>query len=85
MVSMPSWELFDQQPSDYRLQVLPSGVGKLAMEAGSPRGWSDYVGDRDHVIGLNRFGSSAPGDMVLKQLGFHVEHVVERALSLLGR
>ncbi len=85
VVSMPSWELFDRQPETYRREVLPAGVPKLAIEAGSPRGWRDYVGDGGGVIGINRFGASAPGQVALENLGIHVDRVVEAALTLLGR
>ncbi len=84
VVSMPSWELFDAQPVDYRQAVLPPDVPAVAVEAGSPRGWRDYVGDRGDVIGLNRFGASAPGSVALEQFGFTVEHVAERARALVG-
>jgi transketolase len=79
---MPSWELFDTQATDYRAHVLPSGVPKLAVEAGSAQCWRGYVGDGGDVIGLNRFGASAPGEVVLEHLGFTVAHVVERARVL---
>ena len=85
VVSMPSWELFDEQPADYRQQVLPPAIPKLAVEAGVPRGWHDYVGDKGDVIGLDRFGASAPGNIVMEQLGFSVDRVVERALALRRR
>jgi transketolase len=85
VVSMPSWELFDQQPQAYRDDVLPPSVRKrLAIEAGAPQGWREYVGTEGEVIGLRRFGASAPGSIVLKNLGFSVTHVVDRALALLG-
>ncbi|RMG49902.1 MAG: transketolase [Acidobacteria bacterium] len=85
VVSMPSWELFDEQVPEYRHYVLPSHVPKLAVEAGTPRGWRDYVGATGDVIGVDRFGASAPGHVVLEKLGFTVEHVVERARALVGR
>ena len=86
IVSMPSWELFDAQPRDYRESVLlPSVRPRLAVEAGLPQGWHFYVGDGGDVIGLDRFGASAPGNVVMEKLGFTVNHVVERALALLGR
>ena len=86
IVSMPSWELFDAQPRDYRESVLlPSVRSRLAVEAGLPQGWHFYVGDCGDVIGLDRFGASAPGNVVMDKLGFTVNHVVERALALLGR
>ena len=85
VVSMPSWELFDAQPEDYRSEVLPAGVPKLAVEAGSSRGWRDYVGEKGDIIGLDRFGASAPGKTVFEKLGFGVDNVVGRAQALLGK
>ncbi len=86
VVSLPSWELFDAQPQAYRDAVLPPQVGKrLGIEAGSPQGWHRYVGMRGEIIGVERFGSSAPGDVVLREYGFTVENVCERALSMLRR
>ncbi|MBI3961328.1 MAG: transketolase, partial [Deinococcus sp.] len=84
VVSMPSWELFDTQPKSYRDSVLPPAVGKrLAIEAASPVGWHKYVGSSGDVIGLHRFGASAPGKVVWEQLGFTVANVLERARALL--
>jgi transketolase len=86
LVSMPSWELFEQQPQAYRETVLPPTVRKrLAIEAGVPQGWRDYVGPEGDIIGLTRFGASAPGPVVMDKLGFNAAHVVGRALKLLGR
>ena len=85
VVSMPSWELFDEQDEAYRDKVLPSSVtARLAIEAGVSQGWHRYVGLAGDVIGLDRFGASAPGDIVYEKLGFTVENVVERAMVLLG-
>jgi transketolase len=84
VVSMPSWALFDRQPSEYRESVLPPGVrARLAIEAGASLGWKRYVGDRGDSISLDRYGASAPGEVVLKELGFSVENVVRRAKALL--
>lgn len=83
VISMPSWELFNEQTEEYRSSVLSPNIPKLAVEAGSPLGWKEYVGDSGDVIGLNRFGASAPGNTVMEQLGFSVENVVKRALILL--
>ncbi len=80
---MPSWELFDDQPAGYRKQVLPPDVPKLALEAGVTLGWRKYVGDKGDVIGLDRFGASAPGNVVYDKLGFNVDNVLNRALKLL--
>ena len=86
VVSMPSWELFDQQPQAYREAVLPRSVRvRLAVEAALPQGWHRYVGDSGDVVGMERFGASAPGNVVLEKFGFTVSHVVERATALLGR
>ena len=86
VVSMPSWELFDAQPREYRESVLPSSVRpRLAVEAAQPQGWHRYVGDGGDVIGIERFGASAPGNLVMEKLGFTVDHVVERAVRLLEK
>jgi transketolase len=84
IVSMPSWELFDAQQQEYRDSVLlPSVHARLAVEAGVPQGWHRYVGDQGDVIGIDRFGASAPGGVVMREYGFSVENVTRRALALL--
>jgi transketolase len=83
VVSMPSWELFAAQPAASREAVLPPGVPRLAIEAGVSMGWCRWVGERGEVLGLDRFGASAPGKVVAARLGFTVEAVVERVLALL--
>jgi len=83
VVSMPCWELFDEQPADYRRQVLPAGVPKLAIEAGATLGWCRYVGENGDAVGIDRFGASAPGNVAMDKLGFNVPNVVEHALRLL--
>ncbi len=86
VVSMPSWELFDQQSQTYQDQVLPPTVtAHLAIEAGVPQGWHRYVGPSGEVIGLDRFGASAPYKTLMERLGFTAEHIASRALALLGR
>jgi len=86
VVSMPSWELFEQQPQTYRDQVLPPTVtARLAIEAGVPQGWHHYVGPAGEVIGLNRFGASAPHKTLMEKFGFTAESITSRALALLGR
>jgi transketolase len=86
VVSMPSWELFELQPRDYRESVLPRSIRpRLAVEAGLPQGWHRYVGDDGDIIGIERFGASAPGNIVMEKLGFTVNHVAERARALLGK
>jgi transketolase len=84
VVSMPSWELFEAQPATYLRQVLPDGVPRLAVEAGATMGWDRWLGGRGAVIGLDRFGASAPGRVVAERFGFTVDHVVQRALLLLA-
>ena len=86
VVSMPSWELFDAQPASYRESVLPPQVtARLAIEAGVTQGWARYVGLAGDVLGLDRFGASAPYKVLLEQFGFTAETVVGRALRLLGK
>ncbi len=85
LVSMPSWELFEQQSKQYREKVLPHNVIKLAVEAGSTQGWSRYVGDNGDVIGIDTFGASAPGDVAMEKFGFTVENVCKRAIALLKK
>jgi transketolase len=85
VVSMPSWELFDIQPQEYRDAVLPPAIrARLAVEAGSPLGWRNYVGDGGAVIGVDHFGASAPGEVVMDKYGFNVANVCRHALALLG-
>ncbi len=83
IVSMPSWELFDLQSEEYRNSVLPPSIRpRLAVEAALPLGWHRYVGDGGAVLGVERFGASAPGNVVMEKFGFTVANVVERALAL---
>ncbi len=84
VVSMPSWELFEKQDNDYKEKIFPKNLRKrLAVEAGSTLGWHKYVTDEGDVVGINKFGESAPGEEVMKEYGFTVEHVVNRAKALL--
>jgi transketolase len=86
VVSMPSWELFDAQPASYRDSVLPPPVTtRLAIEAGVTAGWSKYVGPTGGVIGLDRFGASAPYQVLMEKFGFTAEAVAERMLGLLKK
>ena len=85
IVSMPCWELFDEQPQEYRDSVLPVGGVKLAVEAGIAQGWHRYVGDRGDVLSVDKFGASAPADVLMKEYGFTVENVCTRALALMQR
>lgn len=84
VVSMPSWELFEQQNQTYQHQVLPPAIRKrLAVEVGSPIGWHKYVTDEGTTISMNRFGLSGPGEEVMAYFGFTVENVVKKAKSVL--
>lgn len=86
VVSMPCLELFEEQPIEYRNEVLPPAVSaRLAIEAGVRQGWDRYVGPTGDVICLDRFGASAPGDVAMRELGFNVENVLTHAHSLLER
>jgi transketolase len=82
VVSFPSWKLFEEQSAEYKASVLPAGVPRLAVEAGATLGWWKYVGLDGDVVGLDRFGASAPGPTVLKELGFSAENVAARAKKL---
>jgi transketolase len=83
IVSMPSWRLFDAQPQSYRDSVLPPSIhARLAVEAGATQGWCKYVGREGDVIGVDRFGASAPGEVVMREYGFTVENVCQRAMEL---
>jgi transketolase len=83
---MPSWDLFEAQPQAYRDTVLPPDVrARLAVEMGVAQGWHRYVGDQGDVLGVERFGASAPAATLLREYGFTVDNVVLRARSLLAR
>jgi transketolase len=83
VVSFPSWKLFDAQTAEYKAGVLPASVPKLAVEAGSTQGWWKYTGLDGDVIGMERFGISAPGPIVMKELGFSAENIAARAKKLI--
>lgn len=84
VVSMPSWELFDKQPESYRDQVLPPKItARVSIEAGVTLGWSKYVGSKGDSIGLDRFGASAPYQILMEQFGFTAENIVERVKRVL--
>lgn len=86
VVSMASWELFREQPQNYRDEVLPPKIkARLAVEAGSPLGWRDWVGDSGDIIGITRFGASAPAKDLFKKYGFTVEHIVARAKEIVTK
>jgi len=86
VVSLPSWELFEAQPQAYRDSVLPPTVhARVTVEAAAPFGWERYAGDAGVIVGLNRFGASAPGPVVMRELGFTTDHIVAAAKTALGR
>ncbi len=82
VVSMPSWDRFDQQSSEFRQLIFPAAVPVLSVEAASTFGWHRYA---DDAIGIDRFGASAPGGIALDRLGININHVVERAVALIAR
>ena len=85
VVNVPCWELFEMQSKDYHEEVLPSHVNaRLAVEAGCPYGWERYTGAHGKIIGIERFGASAPGEELFQQFGFTVEHVIKDAKELLS-
>jgi transketolase len=84
-VSMPSWDLFEAQPRSYRDDVLPPSVSaRLAVELGVSQGWQRYTGARGDMLGVERFGASAPAETLLRELGFTVDNVVARARKLMA-
>ena len=86
VVSLPSWKIFDEQSQEYRDSILLPGVPKLAIEAGATLGWWKYLtGSKGDVIGIDHFGASAPGAIVLKEFGFSPDNVAARAKALLGK
>lgn len=85
VVSMPCWELFQEQDAEYRESVLPKAVKKrVSVEAGITFGWCRYVGDEGIAIGIDQYGSSAPGNVCMEKFGFTVDNVVAKAKSILG-
>jgi transketolase len=81
VVSMPSMELFDSQPESYRNSVLPAGVPRVAVEAGHPMSWYKWIAGGE-ILGVTRFGASAPYERIYKELGLTVDRVVEAAKRL---
>jgi transketolase len=85
VVSMPSFKIYDEQPDDYKTNLLPEATPKIAIEAGATLGWYKYIGHNGAVIGLDRFGASAPGPIALDKLGINVANVVEHAKKLVKK
>ena len=83
VVSLPSWELFEAQSEEYRREVLPSHItARISIEAGVPLGWDRYVGPEGVIIGISRFGASAPQKVVYEQFGFTAQRVMDEAQNL---
>ncbi len=86
VVSMPSWELFEKQPEEYRNQIFPADVPvRISVEAGATHGWHKYVGSSGEAMGIDHFGASAPGKVLLEKFGFTPENIVKKAKELLNR
>ena len=86
VVSLPSWELFDAQPADYREKVLPPGVrARVSVEAAATLGWERYVGLEGTAIGLSHFGASAPAGVLYEQFGITAQRVADEAARLVER
>jgi transketolase len=84
VVSMPAWKIFEHQPAEYKLKVLPPHVrARVAVEAGTSLGWKEYIGSEGVVIARSDFGASAPIKDLLKHFGFTVDHVVSEAKRVL--
>jgi len=86
VVSMPSWELFERASKNYRDKVLPPKVtARVAVEAGVSMGWERYVGNQGAVVGIDRFGASAPGGIIMKKYGMTASAVVAKAMALVKK
>jgi transketolase len=82
---MPSWELFEKQPKEYRNKILPPELTvRMSIEAGVTLGWHKYVGLQGEIVGIDHFGASAPGKTVLKEFGFTSENILKRIRALLA-
>jgi transketolase len=85
LVSFPSWELFSQQDKDYREKVLPERVKtRLAVEAGISLGWERWVGEKGSMVGVDRYGVSAPFEIIYREFGLSVDNIIEKAKRLLN-
>ena len=84
VVSMPSWELFDRQTEEYKDEVIPKSAAKIAIEAGATYGWHKYIGGEGKIIGIDRFGASAPYKTLYEKFGITSARIVDEAVSLIG-
>jgi transketolase len=82
---MPSFRIYDEQPEEYKAALLPEAMPKVSLEAGATMGWYKYVGQNGAVIGIDRFGASAPGPIAMEKLGISVANVVEHAKMLVKK
>ena len=85
IVSMPSFEIFEEQSEEYQLSIFPHGVPKISVEAGVTMGWYKFIGREGVAIGVDRFGASAPGPIVMEKLGISVKHIVDAAKKLVKK
>jgi transketolase len=85
VVSMPSFKIYDEQPEAYKTALLPEATPKISLEAGATMGWYKYVGHNGAVIGIDRFGASAPGPIAMEKLGISVANVVAHAKKLVKK
>jgi len=86
VVSMPSWKIFEMQDVGYKEKVLPADAKKrISIEAGITLGWERYIGSEGRAIGIDRFGASAPGPVVMEKMGFTIDHIVSVAMELVGK
>jgi len=85
VISMPSFKIFEEQSEEYKISIFPDGVPKISVEAGATLGWYKYIGRHGVAIGVDRFGASAPGPVVLEKLGISIGHVVEAARKLVRK
>jgi len=86
VVSMPCWELFEEQDQSYQDEVLPPDVKKrISIEAASPMGWYKWVGSEGDIIAVETYGASAPAEIIFEKYGFTVDNVVQHGLALMGK
>jgi len=85
VISMPSFKIFEEQDEAYKASIFPDGVPKISVEAGATMGWWKYVGRHGAAIGIDRFGASSPGPIVLEKFGISVANVVEHAKKLVKK
>ena len=86
VVSFPSWELFDRQPKEYRNSVIPPNIkARISVEAGVKQGWEKYTGDYGEAVSIEKFGASAPLNVLMEKYGFTPENIVETAKRMLKR